>query len=594
MRVARAAREMGIVPLGIYSEADADAYHLPSWTTRAASARLPRPNRISMPMRSSRRPSRCAPMPFIPATVFSPSARRLRARCATRASSSSAPLPRRWRRWAARSKQNAACASSTCRSCPDTTATIKRAQRCARRRTRSASRCSSRPAPAAADAACASSRIARQFDEALDAAKREALRGLRRRCACSSSATCATRATSSFRFWPTRTARRFISASASARSSGAIKKSSRRRRRSRCAGAARRDGRGGGARGRIGRLRRTPARASSCSMATAAFYFLEMNARLQVEHPVTEIVYGVDLVQWQLRIADGERLTLRAGRRAAARLGHRGAHLRRGSRQRYAALDRHDRPLVAAAKARAFALDAGVTTGSEVSLYYDPMLAKLIVYGSDRAARDRAARARARGFRRRTACARTCRCCCGSRATQRSDAARRRRASSRSVSTNPFSHAGAAARSAACSAPARFSPTATRRGASPASACRCALAHAGGIARLVADAGAEPGVVAPRRRLRRRIAGAAARRPRARASSTACRSAAPSPAMATRSRCGSTARTCALRVRRTAVDRRGCGRTAAPRATRTSPRRCREDRQDRRERRRCRRGARAA
>jgi 3-methylcrotonyl-CoA carboxylase alpha subunit len=113
------------------------------------------------------------------------------------------------------------------------------------------------------------------------------------------------------------------------------------------------------------------------------FYFLEMNARLQVEHPVTELVYGIDLVQWQLRIASGEPLTL-----AQAELQPRGWAIE----ARLYAEDPANDMLPSTGTITAWApphgpgirLDAGVTENSVVSHYYDPMLAKLIVFGSGR------------------------------------------------------------------------------------------------------------------------------------------------------------------------------------------------------------------
>ncbi|HEY8832738.1 MAG TPA: acetyl-CoA carboxylase biotin carboxylase subunit [Gemmatimonadaceae bacterium] len=126
--------------------------------------------------------------------------------------------------------------------------------------------------------------------------------------------------------------------------------------------------------------------AGTCEFLLASngdFYFLEMNTRLQVEHPVTELVTGIDLVQWQIRIASGEKLPFRQ-----EDISPRGWAME----CRITSEDASDNFLPSTGRidylhpptGPGVRWDGGIESGSEVVRYYDPMLAKLIVWGADR------------------------------------------------------------------------------------------------------------------------------------------------------------------------------------------------------------------
>ena len=116
------------------------------------------------------------------------------------------------------------------------------------------------------------------------------------------------------------------------------------------------------------------------------YYFLEMNTRLQVEHPVTEMIYGLDLVAWQLDVAEGKKLPLTQAELDARRRGH-AVECRVYAEDPVRFLPSPgtithlripDGPYVRN--------DSGCYEGAEIPVHYDPMISKLVVWGEDRAA----------------------------------------------------------------------------------------------------------------------------------------------------------------------------------------------------------------
>ena len=347
----RTARAMGIATVAVYSDADADSPHVRRGRRgRAAARRRAGRHLPALAPSSSTPPPGPAPTPSTPATGS----------CPSRATSPGwwpgagflwvGPPPA-----AIDAMGSKIGAKELMRAAGVPTLPVRHRRRRRRpsrpaptRSSASGGRCWSRPRPAAAAGACASWAARSSCAEAVAGARREAEAAfgdgtvfLERYVTDPRHIEVQILADAHGAPWPC--------SSGSAPSSAATRRSSRRRRPRWSRPALR---------ARLGEAAVAAARAVGyvnagtvefvLDDATGEFYFLEMNTRLQVEHPVTEAVTGLDLVRLQLLVAGGVPTARRGGRRRGPRPAgprHRGPPLRRGPGRRLAALHRHPPPL---------------------------------------------------------------------------------------------------------------------------------------------------------------------------------------------------------------------------------------------------------
>ncbi len=133
---------------------------------------------------------------------------------------------------------------------------------------------------------------------------------------------------------------------------------------------------------------------ASIGLRADRIWFMEMNTRLQVEHPVTEAITGLDLVEWQLRVASGEALPRR---QEELRIEGHAIEARLYAENPSAGFLPSTGPLRHVRLPTGLRVDSGVETGDEMSSHYDPLMAKLIAHGPNRAAAARQLAAAAAG-----------------------------------------------------------------------------------------------------------------------------------------------------------------------------------------------------